>query len=588
MLGVTFFGLFLTPVFYVTIQKLVERRRKVADPIIATAAPGRCACVSRFSSCPSCWRSPAPSVRPMSGRRSWRRRRRRSPFGRPIACRRSSIPSCAFATACSVLPEKPSLAMRSGTGEDVAWLNLLQDTVLVQLVRHAVVQNRDVMLATARVREARALAGAAKGPLFPQLYANGVGQHQPGGLRLARHPDLRRTPRHRRHAVGNRLLGWHSPLRSGGELRCRGPEEGERAVVLTVVSDVAAAYVDLRALDDQLAISERTLESRRETLRIARRRFSQGLISELDVRQFEAEVAGPAAAVAAYTRAVSQKENQLRVLLGEGPGVIPRGLPLVETVRGLEVPDSLPSSLVSQRPDVMKADRELARGHRAHWRGHRQSASPVPRHRLLRHAGHRYRRPLPHAPPRSTCCRAASPSRSSPVAGSSTSSAQHRLAPSSHARRMSRRYSLRCVRWVMRWWACARPATRRPRSIFRWPRSRGRERWPTCATRRDCRAISTCSTPSAQLFNAELQQAQTRQLQLVSVVQLYKALGGSWTDQSELGRCCRSHEHAEVGGLAHASRRRPSPCTGAEPQCRRAHRPPGCTPSRAPAQRRAG
>jgi multidrug efflux system outer membrane protein len=126
------------------------------------------------------------------------------------------------------------------------------------------------------------------------------------------------------------------------------------------VADVATAYVELREFDDDLAISLSTLESRRETLRIARRRYEQGLISELDVRQFEAEVAGPAAAVALYTRAVSQKENQIRVLLGEGPGEIPRGLPLVEVVRGLSVPDSLPSTLVSQRPDVRRADAAAA------------------------------------------------------------------------------------------------------------------------------------------------------------------------------------------------------------------------------------
>ena len=71
------------------------------------------------------------------------------------------------------LKAEPSIDLKSGTTSDVAWLNLLQDTVLVQLVRRALEQNRDVQVAMARVREARALAGAAKGPLYPQLYANG-------------------------------------------------------------------------------------------------------------------------------------------------------------------------------------------------------------------------------------------------------------------------------------------------------------------------------------------------------------------------------------------------------------------------------
>ena len=72
------------------------------------------------------------------------------------------------------LKGEPSIDLKSGTTSDVAWLNLLQDTVLVQLVRRALEQNRDIQIAMARVREARALAGAAKGPLYPQLYANGA------------------------------------------------------------------------------------------------------------------------------------------------------------------------------------------------------------------------------------------------------------------------------------------------------------------------------------------------------------------------------------------------------------------------------
>jgi multidrug efflux system outer membrane protein len=248
----------------------------------------------------------------------------------------------------------------SGTTADVAWLNLLQDTVLVQLVRRAVDNNRDIQLAMARVREARALANASKGPLFPQLHANGsasTNQVVFGTFGTQKYDAL----------IVQANLQWEVDFWGGirrsvqaANLDAVAVREGENAVRLTLVADVATAYVELRELDDDLAISLRTLQSRRETLRIAQRRYEQGLISELDVRQFEAEVAGPAAAVAFYTRGISQKENQLRVLLGEGPGEIPRGLPLVDVVRGLNVPDSLPSTLVAQRPDVKRADAAAA------------------------------------------------------------------------------------------------------------------------------------------------------------------------------------------------------------------------------------
>src|SRR5207244_1288465 len=83
-------------------------------------------------------------------------------------------------------------------------------------------------------------------------------------------------------------------------------------------------YFDLRAADLNLAISRRTLDSRRQTLALARRRLDQGLISELDVRQFEAEVASPAASVADFERQVAQQENALSVLVGHNPGAIAR------------------------------------------------------------------------------------------------------------------------------------------------------------------------------------------------------------------------------------------------------------------------
>src|SRR5207245_10905741 len=90
----------------------------------------------------------------------------------------------------------------------------------------------------------------------------------------------------------------------------------QRALVLTPVADVASAYLRRRQLDLELEISRRTLTANRETFRLARRRFDQGLISELDVRQFESEVASPAASVALLEGQITQTENQLSVLVG--------------------------------------------------------------------------------------------------------------------------------------------------------------------------------------------------------------------------------------------------------------------------------
>src|SRR5437867_696369 len=116
---------------------------------------------------------------------------------------------------------------------------------------------------------------------------------------------------------------------------------------------------DIRTADLNLAIARRTLESRRQTLALARRRLGQGLISELDVRQFEADVASPAASVADFERQVAQQENALSVLVGRNPGAIARGRALTEMAARIPVPAGVPSGLLANRPDVRSAEATL-------------------------------------------------------------------------------------------------------------------------------------------------------------------------------------------------------------------------------------
>jgi len=134
-------------------------------------------------------------------------------------------------------------------------------------------------------------------------------------------------------------------------------EEDRRAAVLSIVSEVAVQYFTLRQYDQQLAIAERTLKDRLEFLHIVQRRFDQGLVSELDLKQFEAEVANPAAQLAQLRRLVTQQENLLSQLLGHSPGVTPRGLPLADQVAKVDVPTGIPSQLLDRRPDVLAAER---------------------------------------------------------------------------------------------------------------------------------------------------------------------------------------------------------------------------------------
>ena len=139
-----------------------------------------------------------------------------------------------------------------------------------------------------------------------------------------------------------------------------GHEEGRRAVILQLVSGVAEAYFDLLQFDMQLDIARRTLKSWEESVRIAQARLRQGMTSRLDADQFEAERANAAARAAELERQMVQKENQLSVLLGRAPHQIPRGRSLTEQVMPPAVPPGLPSELLQRRPDIVQAEQGLA------------------------------------------------------------------------------------------------------------------------------------------------------------------------------------------------------------------------------------
>ncbi|HYT04149.1 MAG TPA: efflux transporter outer membrane subunit [Gemmatimonadales bacterium] len=248
---------------------------------------------------------------------------------------------------------------RGDSAVALRWLDLVQDSVLRQLVDTSLRQNRDVRTALAVIDEFRAQYRATRGGLLPELTANG---------RAGRNKQVFGTFGSFTYDVYSATadLSWELDL--WGRLR-RGTsaarsdlvarEEDRRALQLSLIGDVATAYFDLRAADLNLAIARRTLDSRRQTLQLARRRLDQGLISELDVRQFEAEVAGPAANVADFERQVAQQENALSVLVGHNPGAIARGRSLTEMAARIPVPAGVPSALLERRPDVRSAEASL-------------------------------------------------------------------------------------------------------------------------------------------------------------------------------------------------------------------------------------
>ena len=282
------------------------------------------------------------------------------PFYDSLRANRDTLPLNPNPTAMvSVDSSAGAGVFLTDTTANLVWFDLLRDPELRKLVETALRENRDVRVAIATINEFRAQYGVAKGDFFPQITLNAQGGRTKtvlGSLGSFTYNQLT--------ATGNlswELDFWGRIRRSTEAARndLLAQRENQRAVVLTLVGNVATVYLQLRQLDLSLEISRRTLAANRETFRLARRRFEQGLISELDVRQFESEVASPAASVAQLEGQIAQTENQLSVLVGRNPGGIPRGRPLTEVLGDLAVPAFLPSSLLERRPDVRQAEAQL-------------------------------------------------------------------------------------------------------------------------------------------------------------------------------------------------------------------------------------
>ena len=254
----------------------------------------------------------------------------------------------------------PRPTLNANAVSAAAWLDIIHDSMLVSLVDVALRQNRDLQRAVARISEYRADVGISRGPQLPSLSINAsessnqiaLGAFPPVGYRAARFTA----------DVAWELDFWgriRSDIRAArADLGAQ--EASERATALSLVGDVASGYLQLLELDQEKMIAERTLSTRKTTLDIARQRFAHGLTSELDVRQFEAQVAAPAVTLAQAERSRAQTEHNLNVLLGEGPVAIPRGTTLAAAVSTLAVPDSIPASLLAGRPDVVQAERSYA------------------------------------------------------------------------------------------------------------------------------------------------------------------------------------------------------------------------------------
>lgn len=254
----------------------------------------------------------------------------------------------------------PSAQSSARTLGDEKWWEVFQDPQLQSLIRTALKNNYDVRIAATRVLEAQAQVGITRANQLPTLSAGGniTSQQSP---QLGPIPSYDLTQGEVAASTAWDLDFWGKYRRATEAARANllANEWARKEVTSSLVANLATAYFQLREYDLELEISQRTLSSRRDSLKLTQTLEQHGINSLLDVRQSEQLVYTAATEVPDLERQIAQEENAISILLGKNPGDVPRGLKLTEQPHSPEVPAGIPSALLERRPDIHQAEANL-------------------------------------------------------------------------------------------------------------------------------------------------------------------------------------------------------------------------------------
>jgi multidrug efflux system outer membrane protein len=249
------------------------------------------------------------------------------------------------------------------------WWRGYQDPALDAMIQEALSHNADLRLAVARVDEARAGLGAARADQWPGISANGSASRnrasEAGALAVPGADPIYNNVRATLDA-SYEIDFWGKYRRATEAARAEllATQFNRDAVRLALIAEVSQGYFNLRALDAQVAITERTVSTRLDSLALQRRRFAAGVASELDLRQVEADAAAAQALLPVLETQLARQETALSVLLGRSPremvGSAPeRGAAIEALTVPPAVPAGLPSDLLEHRPDLQQAEQQL-------------------------------------------------------------------------------------------------------------------------------------------------------------------------------------------------------------------------------------
>jgi outer membrane protein, multidrug efflux system len=247
---------------------------------------------------------------------------------------------------------------------NIQWWQQFGDPVLDNLIADALANNKNVSIAAANVEQAAGAFVTTRSPLFPQLGYGAEGTRDRFSEDTAS-PIGQDVKNPQTNYQAGATASWEIDLwgrirrqTESAQANLLATEEARRGVLLTLVSSVATAYLQLRALDEQLVIAERTLATYADSLKLFEAQFKYGQVSQMTVAQAQTQYETAEAQIPQIRQRIVETENALNVLLGRNPGPIPRGRELGD-IQLPEVPAGLPSDLLLRRPDLAQAEQNL-------------------------------------------------------------------------------------------------------------------------------------------------------------------------------------------------------------------------------------
>ncbi len=239
---------------------------------------------------------------------------------------------------------------------NIPWWKLFKDPVLVDLIDTALVNNKNIQIAIARIEESQLHFDISKAPFYPSIGYGLIGSSSVNsstnsfsnslapGINVSYTVDL-----------------WQK-IKTLNKIALQdyfATEMAYKSLNISIISAVANAYITLRDIDNRLIIAEKTAKNFQDNYDVMQARFNGGFISEVDLSQSKIQLIEAQTAIEIFTRLRDQTENGISILLGSSPREIPRGLVLYDQISLPGIPVGLPSELIDRRPDILEAERKL-------------------------------------------------------------------------------------------------------------------------------------------------------------------------------------------------------------------------------------